>query len=141
EGEGVGLDPGVEKADLEGAVRDRAALPDQLVESLPGHDTLAVGIDVRAVAGAGSRAVDGDAEADRLAVRRGPEHEMQVARVEAVDDAAVLAVEHRILLADRPAARQSPLVEPRRRCFVEMRGIPRRAARRDEVLGPLIADI
>ena len=129
EGERVGLDAGIEKLDLERVVGDRAALPDQLVEPLSGHDALAVGIDIGAVAVAGRRAVDGDAEPHRLAVRPGPEHQMQVARVEAVDDAAALLVEDGVLRADRPVARQPPFVEPRRRQPRRRGARPRRRRR------------
>ena len=58
EGKCVGLHAGIEEPDLERVIGDNTALPDELIKSLPGHDALAVGIDIRAVAGAGWRAVD-----------------------------------------------------------------------------------
>ena len=54
EGEGVGLHPGIEETDLEGAVDDGAGLPDQLIEPLPGNDTLAIGERMLRMSGAAS---------------------------------------------------------------------------------------
>jgi len=76
ESECVSLNTRVEKLDLECAIADGAALSDELVEALPRDDALSIGISVRAMAGAWRRAVDGDAEPDRSAVRRRAEHEM-----------------------------------------------------------------
>ena len=66
-----------------------AALTNELVEPLVGHRAFAVGVDVRPVAVAGRRAVDGHAKAHRLAVDVRPKHQMQVAGMEAIDDRAV----------------------------------------------------
>ncbi len=52
EGEGIGLDAGIQEPDLEAAVGDRAVLPHQLVQAVLRHDAQAVGIGVGAVAGA-----------------------------------------------------------------------------------------
>src|SRR5690349_12419787 len=93
EGEGVGLDAGIEEPDLEGTVGDVATLADELVEPLAGYGAVAVRIDVAAVVGARGRAVDGDLEAHRLAVGARAQHQMQVAGVEAIGDAAVLGVQ------------------------------------------------
>src|SRR5215471_11695925 len=93
ERERIGLHARIEELDLERAVGDLAVLPHQLVEALAVDRTLAVGIGVGAVVGAGRLAVDGHAEADGLALGRRAEHEMEVAGVEAVDDAAALLVE------------------------------------------------
>ena len=90
-------------------IGDNAALPDELIKSLPGHDALAVGIDIRAVAGAGWRAVDRDAESDRLTVRPRSENQMQIARVEPVNDTAVFLVEDGMLSADRPFVPRAPI--------------------------------
>ena len=128
EGEGVSLDAGIEEADLEGVVGDRAALADELVEPLSRHQALAFGVDISAVAVAGRSAVDGDAEAHGLAVCRGSEDQMQVAGVEPVDDAPALRVENGMLAADRPVARQRPFVDPRRRRFIDVAGVLHGAA-------------
>ena len=91
-GEGVGFGAGIEKVDLERAIGDRPVLPDKLIELLSVHDTLAVGIDVGAMAVARWLAIDRDTEPDGLAVCRA-EHEVEIAGVEPVDNAAVFAVE------------------------------------------------
>jgi len=49
-------------------------------------------------------AIDRDLEPDFVSRRRWPEYKMQVARVEAIDDAAVLLVELRPFFPDRPFA-------------------------------------
>src|SRR4051794_6259236 len=73
EGEGVSLNAGVEKLDLERMVGDAVPggvrrLAHQLVEPLAGHRPVAVLIDVASMARAGRPAVDHDPEAHRLAV-------------------------------------------------------------------------
>jgi hypothetical protein len=103
-GEGEGLCAGIEKPDLECVIGDRPALPDQLVQALPGHDALAVGIDIGAMAVARWHAVNRDAEPYGLAVCCGAENEVEIPGMEPVDDAALLAIEDRALLADRPIA-------------------------------------
>src|SRR5580704_11405525 len=76
ERKGVGLDPGIEKLDLERAIGNCAVLPNELVQTLSVDHALTVGVGVGAVICAWCRAVDGHAELDRLAVRGGTEHEM-----------------------------------------------------------------
>ena len=53
----------------------------------------------------------------------GPENEVQVARMEAVDDAAVLFVQERALIADRPVAGKRPLVQLRRARCINVAGV------------------
>jgi hypothetical protein len=103
-------------------VGDRTALSNQLVESLAGHDTLPVGIGVRTVVVAGRRAVDGYPKVDRPAFRSRTKHQMQITRMEAIDDAAVLAVERGVFSANRPVAGQPPVVEVRCRGCIDMGG-------------------
>jgi len=140
ESEGVSFGAGIEKADLERAIRDRAILPDKLIEPLSVHDTLAVGINIGAMAIAGRFAVDRDAESNGLAVCRA-EHEVEIASVEPVDDAAVFAVEACPLFADRPISGQAPFVELRLAGGVDMRAVSNGATRRNEVICPGVADI
>jgi hypothetical protein len=102
EGEGVSRCAGIEETDLECVIGNGAVLPDELVEPLPGHDALAVGVDIGAMAVTRRRAVDRDAEANRITLARGAENEVKVARVEPVDDAAVFLIEHGALFADGP---------------------------------------
>jgi len=128
EGKCVGLHAGIEEPDLEGVIGDNAALPDELIKSLPGHDALAVGIDIRAVAGAGWRAVDRDAEADRLTVWPRSENQMQIARVEPVNDTAVFLVEDGMLSTDRPFSREPPFIEPEHSHHINVREVVNGAA-------------
>src|SRR5579859_5246411 len=92
EGEGVGRYTRIEELDFEGVIGNVPTLPYQLIEALSRHNALTLGVDIAAVARARCFPVDGDAEADRLAVSSRAEHQMQVARVKAVDDAAALCV-------------------------------------------------
>src|SRR5690349_9995952 len=66
EGESVGTDTGVEESDLEGPIRDRARLPDQLIEARLENGARSVGIDIEAVIRSGGRAVEHDAKANWL---------------------------------------------------------------------------
>ncbi len=75
---------------------DCAGLADQLVQPLLRDRALAGLVGIRAVIGTGRLAVDRHTEPDRLAVCARPEHEMQVAGVEAERDAARRAVERRL---------------------------------------------
>jgi hypothetical protein len=58
EGERVGLDPGTEEGDLEGAVRDGAGLADELVQPLVSHRPVALVVDVDPVRRAWRLSVD-----------------------------------------------------------------------------------
>src|ERR1700678_3967957 len=134
-GKRVSLHIGIEKLDREGAVHDRPALADELVEPVVGHHALAVGIDVGAVAFAGLSAVDRDAEAHRLAIGVRPEHQVQIAGMEAKRNRPVRLVERRGLAANRPLAGKTPVVE-----LFEIAGrivmgrVADRAAGRSEIL-------
>jgi hypothetical protein len=92
EGEGISLHTGIKKADLEGMIGYRAALPDELVKALSSDDALAAGIDIAAMALAWRSTVDRDTEPHRFAIRRRPKNQMQIAGVEPIDDTAVLFV-------------------------------------------------
>src|ERR1700677_1378909 len=94
-GKRVSLDIGIKKLDREGAVHDRPALADELVEPVVGHHALAVGIDVGAVAFAGDSAVDRHPEAHRLALGARPQHQVKIAGMKAKGDRAVGLVEQR----------------------------------------------
>ena len=74
----------------------------QLVEAMVGDRAGAIGRDVGAMVLAGHGAVDPHPEPDRLFGVGRAEHEMKVARAEAIDDASGLAIEHGLLFADRP---------------------------------------
>src|SRR6185437_10885739 len=109
EREGEGLHAGIEEFDLEGAVLDGSLLPDQLIQPMEGDGAHALGIGVGAVIGARGGAVNGDLEANGLAIRR-TQHQMKIAGVEAVNDGAVRLFEHRHLRAHFPSAGQAPLI-------------------------------
>jgi hypothetical protein len=85
-------------------IADGAILPNKLVEPLSDHNTLAVGIDIGAMAVAGRRAIYRDAEANGTAFPRGAENEVEIARVEPVDDAALFLIEDGAFFVDRPIA-------------------------------------
>src|SRR5204862_1810224 len=85
EGEGKGLDAGIEELDCERSVADRALLADQLIEPLLFHDAHAVRTDVDTGVGGWRLPIERHPEAHRPAARR-PEDEAQVARVETEGD-------------------------------------------------------
>ena len=128
ESEGVGLDTGIEEADLERAIGDGTILPNQLVKAVPGHNASPLGIDIGTMAVAGRHAIDRDPEPAGLAVS-GAENEMEIASMEPVDDAALLAIEVRPLFAYRPIPRQAPFIEVRLAGGVDMRAAFDGAAR------------
>src|SRR6476646_11671966 len=87
-------------------------------------------------------AVETDAEAYGLAVRAGPEHEVQVAGLEVERYARLRAVRGRVLLAHRPLAAERPLVQRElRRHGVVVRDARNLAARRREIVRSCVADI
>src|SRR6516162_7547681 len=111
EREHVRLGAGLVERDLESPVAHLAVLPHELVQAPLLEQPVAVLVDIDAVRGAGSLAVDQHAEGNRR-VRSGRQYEMRVARVEAVGDAPAVPVEHNILPPDRPLAGEGPVVEP-----------------------------
>src|SRR5262245_47785144 len=58
----IGVSARIKEPYLKIALRDCALLPDQLIEPLSGHDTHAVGVDVRAMARARRGTVNGNLE-------------------------------------------------------------------------------
>ena len=85
-------------------IRDRSWGAHELIEALCRHHAITLGIGVHAVSITRRLAIDRDLEPDFVSRRRWPEYKMQVARVEAIDDAAVLLVELRPFFPDRPFA-------------------------------------
>src|SRR5258708_13144809 len=123
EGECIGLHAGIEEFDLEAAVGDRTALPHELAHPLTPDDAIALGVDIGAMAVARRLAVDRHAKADRLAVRCGAEDEMQVAGMEAIDDAPIPSVEGGMLPADPPIPAERPFVGPRSLHRIDVRPV------------------
>lgn len=101
----VGLNARVEKLDLEGAIRNRTVLPNELIQALLTDDTAAVGISVGAVIRTRGGAINGHTEAYRFTVRCGTKNEMHISSVKSIDDPAALFVESGVFSADRPVAR------------------------------------
>src|SRR5271154_3497008 len=89
ESESIGLGAWIEEADLKGMIRHRAGIADQLIKPLRRHDAVPFRIDIDAMGRARALAVDGHDKANRIAVGRGSEHQMQIAGVEPIDDGAV----------------------------------------------------
>jgi hypothetical protein len=82
-----------------------------------------------------------DAEADLAAFRRRAEHEMQVAGVEAVDNASVLVVELRALGSYGPVSDQWPLIELRFARGIGVVLVRHDAARGHKAIATVVADI
>jgi hypothetical protein len=85
-------------------IRNRSGIANKLIETLRGNDALPFRIDIDAMGSARRFAIDGHDEAHRTAAHCGPENEMQVARMEAIDNAAILVVQERALICGEPAA-------------------------------------
>src|SRR5262245_9118998 len=141
ESECVGLSARIKEPDLKSALRDCALLPDQLVEPLTGHDSRAVGINVRAMVRARRRTIDGDLESDRLAIRSGTQNKVKVPGTVSVDDAAALFLKGRMLVVDGPLAGKSPFVQPRRPGRIDVARVGNGTVWRNEVLRSFVAEI
>src|SRR6185437_8037784 len=109
EGEGEGLHAGIEELDLEGAVFNRPLLAHQLIEAMKRDRAQALSVGVGAMVRARGGAVNGDLEADGLAVRRA-QHQVEIPGVEAIDDRPVGLFQNRHLRADFPGAGKTPLI-------------------------------
>src|SRR6476660_4324148 len=75
------LDARVEEPDLELAVGDGPGLPDQLIQALIDGLSVALGVDVDSMSGAGRFSVDEDPKADGRPSGRGSHYEVKIARV------------------------------------------------------------
>src|SRR5271165_979396 len=142
EGERVGLDPGVGEGDLEGAVGDGAGLPDELVQPLFGHRSVALAVHVGPVRRTRRLAVDEHAEPHRRALYGGPHDQVQIAGVEAVGDLPAGLVGRGGVFAHRPGPGQGPVIESQlRRGLIGVTLARYRAAGGGEVLGALVAGV
>jgi hypothetical protein len=116
-------------------------LPDELIKARFLHAAKPFAVHVGAVVGARRRAVDLDAEANGAILGR-RQHEVHVAGMESVADAAGAVVEHDGLASDRPHTRQAPPVERQhRRSAIETGRIFVHAADRNEISRLCIADV
>src|SRR6266542_2570786 len=102
EGEHVSLDARLEEGDLEGAVRDRSRLPDQLIQPLVHHRAVALFVNVEPVRVPGRPSVDEHAERNGGPWRPWTQDQVDVARVEAERDPPAGFVQHARASLDRP---------------------------------------
>lgn len=79
----------IEELDFERPVVHFTTLTHQLIQARTRYRARAVARDVVAVRGSGWRSVDRDPESYGLAIRGWCEHQMEIARVEAIGNAAV----------------------------------------------------
>jgi hypothetical protein len=122
-------------------IHHRPGVANKLIEPLRANDPLPFGIHIDTMGTARGLAIDGHDEANRSAVSGRTENEVQVARMEALDDAAILFVQERALIGDGPVAGERPLVHLRRARCINVAPILHHAARRDEMFDPVVADI
>src|SRR5262249_47436079 len=137
-----GLDARIEELDLDLGIPDRTRLADQLVQARLGDRPLPVLGDIPTVGGARRLAVEAEAETNRRSARARPQDEMDVAGMEAEDDAPARRVELGALVPDRPIAGERPSIALQalgRRVDVPL--VSHRAARRGEAVRARGADI
>src|SRR5215211_5511236 len=130
EGEGMRVGAWLKEADLQRSVACDVVLAHELVHAVVSEYAVAVRVDVHACRRAGSLAVEGYAEGDRLRCSS-REHEVGVTRVEPEGDASIGLVEYDVLRPGRPLAGKGPMAEAQAlRDRVEAIAIQRRARRR-----------
>src|SRR5690349_24267846 len=83
----------IKKLDFKLAIGNWPGLPDQLVQTLFGHRADALFIDIKSMSGAWRPSIDQHPKLDGRSRCRGTHDEVKVARVKAVDDAAVRLVQ------------------------------------------------
>jgi hypothetical protein len=81
---------GVKKLDFEGSVAYGAVLTNQLIKPLSIDNAAAISVNVGAVVIARRPAINRHPEVSRLAIDGGTKNEMQVPRMEAINDLAVI---------------------------------------------------
>jgi hypothetical protein len=111
ERESKSLNTRIEKLDFELSISNGLRLPDQLIQPLFGNSAVALVVNVDAVSGARWFPIDEHAKAHGSSQRCRSHDEMQVTGVKPVCDPTVGLVQHGGLFADRPVARQGPLIE------------------------------
>lgn len=93
EGETVGACTGIQKFDAEGPVPDRTPLPHELVEAWLLDPTHTFAIDVGAVIGAQRFTIYGDTKANGLLPAGPSRNQMNIARMEPVNDPAAWGIQ------------------------------------------------
>jgi hypothetical protein len=104
------LDARIQKLNGKGMVLDRVLLSYQLIEPVFRDDAISLRVRVHSMILSWSLPIDGYAKADRLAVRRGAKHHMEITRMETKDDLSSSRLEHGNLAAIEPLACESPIV-------------------------------
>lgn len=112
EGEGVDAGARIEESDLKGAIVNRAALTDQLVQPRCGDCTVATVVDVVTVVRRREMSVDGDPEPHTFTRHCRTHHQVQIPGVEPVGDKSARLVQDRRVGPNRPVSRQRPMIEP-----------------------------
>jgi hypothetical protein len=102
----------IEELDLDVPVGNGAPLADELVQPRLNDSPIAIVINVEPMRIARRLAVDSYAEPSRRPSGRWPQHQVHIAGVAAVPDAAVRGVQYGSLLLQGPLADERPLVEP-----------------------------
>jgi hypothetical protein len=142
EGEREGLNAGVGVGDRDGAVGDRARLPDELVQPLLRRRRVALVVNIGPPRRTRRLPVDEHAKPEGRFRRRGSHDEIEVAGVEAASDLPAGSVQGRGLFSHGPVPGQRPLAPPQlRRDRIEVSLARPGAARRGEVLGALVAGV
>src|SRR6476469_7394406 len=115
--------------DFEYMILDLSRLPYQLIQPVTGDDSVALFVGIFPVLFSGRMAVDGYSIVDGLALGRGTEDKMQIARMEAKPDSAARRNACRGLAPDKPAAGKRPFVGRQiRGCGIYFRAIVFQAA-------------
>ena len=105
---GESLDAGVEELDFHRSFTHGAWLSDQLIKALLGHRAVTLFVHVEAVRVAWRLSVDRDAEVHRSCRRA--HHEIDVPGVKSGRKHAPRCVQHRSVVAHRPAPGERPLI-------------------------------
>src|SRR5260370_17010825 len=111
ERESESLHARIEKLDLELAISNVPRLPDQLIQPLVGHRTVALLVNVTSVSLARRQSIDEHAKAHGGSSRCRSHDQMQIASVKAVRYAPVGRMQHCGPSPHRPLTRQGPLIE------------------------------
>jgi hypothetical protein len=111
------LHSGIQKLNRKSPIFDGMFLPNQLIKAMFHDSAIALLICIRAMICSGCGPIQADPKAHRLAGAGagslgiwGSKHHMQVAGMEAEDNAPRFANQHRFLASHGPSARQTPLV-------------------------------
>src|SRR5580698_796451 len=138
EGKRVSLHTRNQKLDAECPVLNLALLTNQLVQTVLRHGAKAVRVDIYSMISSRSFAVYRHAEAHRLPTFRRPQNQVQVARIEAIEDAARCSQRRSDLTLILPVALKRPLVLFQfGRSLIGLRGVVLEPARRSEVFRAL----